>query len=186
MEKDIEFTLAEKQMLINQFQILQKLSDNEYEAKEYENKIKILERGYKYHYSDIVEHIYLDESSMTKEQSIEVLDILRMFRGIIYSFKALKRSGKLTKLTEDQVRFIGFDGTHESKQMLYTYYFIEDLDRYSEIQELSNSDYNSHCRMLDIYRSMLSIWEQYRETLDNPYSMTEDQICNLVKNYNPY
>ncbi len=109
-----------------------------------------------------------------------MLDILEMYRGIIYSFINLKREGKIKTLTEDDVKFPGFDGNNETKQMSYAEYFIVDLGRYNEIEELSHGYYNSHWQMLDKYRTMLRKWDEYK-SLPNRYLMDEHQICELLK-----
>ena len=186
MENDsIKLTPVERQSFINQFRILQQLADDEYVKKDYERKIEALSSGYELHYQDVLEDV--QENTLTAEQCREILDILEMFRGIIYSFIALEREQKLTDLNRSQVRFAGFDGNNECEAMCYVKYFIKDLDRYSEIQEFAGPyfDYNSHFPMMSTYRDMLIKWNQYRQTLQNAYLMNEAQIKELLKNYHP-
>lgn len=176
-------SLPQRLILVNQYKILKRLTDNKDEQKDYDNLIEALESGFELHYQDCFN--YMGESDMTIEECREVLDILEMFRGIIYSFEHIKKDS--TQITEERIRFAGFDGNYETKQMLYCRYFVKDLDRYSEIQEICGDhfDYNSHCGMLSAYRQMLITWNLYRKQLDNPYMMTEEQIIDLIKPYHP-
>ena len=176
MENTIELSKKERVSFIHQLQILQKLSDPS-EFTYYENKIKALKYGFTLHYSDILDVIYDEE--LPPEKCQEVLDILEMYRGIIYSYIGLKREKKDISLTDENVKFPGFDGNNECEQMAYVKYFIDDLDRYSEIQELSNKYYNSHSRMLSRYKNMLLKWKQF-ESLQNRYLMNEEQIKELL------
>ena len=177
MENIVKLTRMERAKFIYLFKILKNQGDEDYD---YENMIKALQYGFELHYSDVFECLYDEE--LKAEECREVLDILEMYRGIIYSYNSLKQKGKIRTLTEEEVRFPGFDGNNEGKQMSYADYFIKDLDRYSEIEELSRGYYNSHCQMLPRYRSMLRKWEAY-QTLPNRYMMNEQQIKDLIKSY---
>lgn len=177
MENIVKLTRMERAKFIYLFKILKNQGDEDYD---YENMIKALQYGFELHYSDVFECLYDEE--LKAEECREVLDILEMYRGIIYSYNSLKQKGKIETLTEEEVRFPGFDGNNEGKQMSYADYFIKDLDRYSEIEELSRGYYNSHCQMLPRYRSMLRKWETY-QTLPNRYMMNEQQIKDLIKSY---
>ena len=114
------------------------------------------------------------------------LDILEMFRGLVYSYYELKRDGVKTTLTENDVKFVGFDSNDplECKYMLHTSYFIKDLDRYSEIQESSHPSFNSHSGMLSIYLSMLQRWDEFKQDKTiNQYLMNEEQIRYVMGDY---
>ena len=177
MENGIHLTRTERAQFIYLLKILKNQGDQEYD---YDNLIKALQYGFELHYSDVLECLFDEE--LSADQCREVLDILEMYRGIIYSYINLKREGKQGTLTDEDVKFEGFDGNNETKQMSYTDYFIKDLDRYSEIEELSHGYYNSHRQMLPKYRAMLVKWEEYK-TLPNRYLMNEQQIKDLLKIY---
>ena len=186
MEEKIELSIYERQVLINQLEILKKLNRKEFDEKDFNNKIEALKTGYELHYQDVFEEI--SDETLPYDKCREVLNILVMFRGIIYSYNHLKQEKKLLKLTTNDVKFIGFDGNNETKQMLYTKYFISDLNRYSEIQQLCGNDfdYNSHYPMISTYRIMLDIWNRYRQSLDNAYLMSEEEIRELLQQYHPH
>jgi len=186
MEEKIELSIYERQVLINQLEILKKLNDDSSDEKDFNNKIEALKSGYELHYQDVFDEI--SDETLSYDECREVLNILEMFRGIIFSYNHLKQEQKLLKLTTEDVKFDGFDGNNETKQMLYTKYFISDLNRYSEIQKLCGNDfdYNSHCPKINTYRIMLDIWNRYRQSLNNPYLMSEEEICNLIQQYHSH
>ncbi len=90
-----------------------------------------------------------------------------------------------TTLKDKEIMFPGFDGNNEYKQLSYVRYFIVDLDRYSEIQELNHTDnYNSHARMLYKYRKMLEKWNKFVQDRSlNQYLLSESQIRSLIETY---
>lgn len=183
MEDNIKLTIVEREILANQFRILEKL-EGDNQQRDYRNLIEALESGYELHYMDVFED--LSETTLSKDDCRRVLDILEMFRGLIYSYHGLKRDGVETALTENDVKFVGFDGNDplECKYMLYTSYFIKDLDRYSEIQEISHPDFNSHCKMLSTYMGMLQRWNEFKQEKNiNQYLMNEEQIRYVMGDY---
>ena len=182
-ENKYALSLPQRLILVNQYKILQKLSDSESEKQEYGNLITALESGFEIHFQDCFS--YMGENDLTIEECQQVLDILEMYRGIIYSYQALIRDKKQTTLTQKDVMFPGFDGNNEYKQLSYTRYFINDLDRYSEIQELNKTDnYNSHSKWLDRYVRMLQKWSVYvKDDKVNQYLLDEKQIRNLIETY---
>lgn len=183
MEEDIKLSVVERAILANQFKILEKL-EGDNQQRDYKNLIEALERGYELHYLDVFEN--LSETTLPKDDCRLVLNILEMFRGLIYSFRVLQRDGKETTLTDDDVKFVGFDGNdeYECKLMLYTRYFINGLDRFSEIQEISHPDYNSHSKTLCLYKEMLYRWnELQKDKRLNQYMMTDEQIRYVMGSY---
>ena len=175
MDSNIKLTKKERAEFIYLLKILKNQGDEEYD---YDNMIKALQYGYEYHYSDIFDCLFDEE--LSADGCREVLDILEMYRGIIFSYINLKREGIQLSLTEDDIRFPGFDGNNECEQMSYTEYFIKDLGRYDEIEQLSHGYYNSHWPKLGDYRTMLGKWQEYKNTLSNRYMMSEQQIKDLL------
>jgi len=141
-------------ILSNQLKILERLYPEEADA--YANQRKAVEEGYSFHYPSLMDHIY---NEMTVEECREVLDILQMFSTIKISFEDLDDK---SDIKENRIRFAGFDGNNETRQMIYARYFIVDLERYDELRSGSQySDYNSHSPSIDRYRRMLKVWEEY-------------------------
>lgn len=125
-------------MFVYLLKILKNQGDEDYE---YGNMIKALQRGFSLHYKDVLDCLY--DEDLSEHECQEVLDILEMYRGITYSYKNLLTQGLQGTLTEADIRFKGFDGNNETKQMSYTYYFIQDMNRYDEIDEIAHGYYNS-------------------------------------------
>lgn len=173
MREKIVLDLKERLNYVYQLRILEKLYPEE--SAYYAQYRTALESGFELHYQDMFEELNEDELSM--EASQEVLDILEMYRGIIFSYQALKQKSS-TMLTEDRVKFPGFDGNEESRLMAYVIYFINTLGRYSEIQSLSHGYYNSHAPMLKTYQNMLRKWKSSNAM--GEYTMTEEEILRLL------
>lgn len=169
---DNKFELTEKERLsyILQLEILEKLSPEKHQYTELKDA---LSNGFTYHYNDLVD-FFLDKNELSIEESRLVLDILEMYRGLIFSATKLgwENMGKVT--------FLGFDGNDsiESKMYSYARYFMEDLDRYDEIRELSNGDYNSHTKMLPKYQRMLLVFKEIPKL--RHCSMNEDELNQIL------
>ena len=168
----MKLDIKERLQLSNQLKILEKLypEDEEYYAKHR----KAIEYGFELHYSWVAEHI--SEDTLSEEECKFVLDVLDMYAAFYFSVRQIK---DLKELNKDAVIFPGFDGNNEFMYMAYTQYFIEDLDRFSEIQETTKGNYNSHMQMIPKYKKMISKWKEYK--VDFTYQLTEDQILDLLK-----
>ena len=153
--------------LINQLLILEKLYPEE--ADYYARNRKALENGYELHYSWLTENI---SDGLSEEECKEVLDILDMYRSITFSWQRLHEGEELP----EKLKFRGFDGNNETALMSYVQYFVIDLERFDELTYGKEHPYfNSHCRMLDKYRRMFSVWKKY--DLD----LTEEQIASVME-----
>ncbi len=171
MKDYLKLTYKERLQYSFQLKILEALYPNE--ASYYGNLRKAIEEGYTLNYSDISG--FISEEELSINNCREVLDILDMYRSIIFSYIKLVNEKKNVNLTKDNVKFPGFDGNEETKLLLYTTYYLDDLNRYSEIKEFSNGYYNSHTQMIDKYRKMLSCWKQKNKKI-----MTEEEILSLL------
>ena len=138
----------ERLQLIYQLKILDKL----YPEEEYSNHITALEEGYELHYSWLFENL---SDGLTTEQCRNVLDILGVYRAMIFSYEQLENK---EGIDVELLRFPGFDGNHETSYMMYVRYFIEELDRFQEIKERSFSGFNSHTQLLDRYNELLKLY----------------------------
>lgn len=168
---DINLTLEQRLILINQYTILEKLyPENE---SDYARKREILENGYTLHYSDLVQNVY---EEMSESQQREVLDILTMYRVMYFSLK--ERSAQ-EKYKNKKIYFPGFDGNEETKLVSYTLWFIFKLDRFDELKrEDSFGCYNTHHRTIETYRKMLSYWN----SLPNKNELNDENLDWLIKN----
>lgn len=168
----MKFDIKERLQLSNQFKILEKLypEDEDY----YARHRKAIEYGFELHYSWVAEHI--DKDPLSKEECKFVLDVLDMYASFYFSLKKIET---LKELKETSIIFPGFDGNNETMYMAYTQYFIEDLDRFREIQETTKGNYNSHMRLIPKYKKMIPKWKELR--VDYSYELSEEQIIGLLK-----
>jgi uncharacterized protein len=167
-------------LLSNQYSILAKLDPDQ---SDYYDKIRdALESGYESHYTP--EHITTSPSAiMTEEECREVVDILAMFQVLRQSFDRLPdKSG----IDEGDVRFGGFDGNNETKQMAYTRYFCgRPGDRRFE-DDVDLNNLNSHAERLPHYQAMLREYNRIKDAKPRDLSMdgylfTKDEIAAVVK-----
>lgn len=166
----MELSRKERLFLSNQLKILEKLYPKE--ADYYEKHRKAVEQGYSLHYDWITENL---REEMSEEECREVLDILDMYRALTFSYRDLDDK---SNLPEWKIEFPGFDGNNEPKQMKYTEYFINDLNRFSELRDDSDfPDYNSHSPMLEKYRRMLSKWNEF----DQKQNLSKDEIIEILE-----
>lgn len=167
----MKLSKLDRLIMSNQYRILEKLIPEE--AEYYERNRKAIEEGYTLHYEQLTEFLY-DE--LAEEQCKEVLDILDMYRALTFSFQRLEDK---TGIKEYYIKFPGFDGNDEleSKMMGYTRYFINDLNRFDELRDDSRfPDYNSHCKMLGIYRRMLEEWKRS----GNKHDLSKEEIIKII------
>ena len=174
----MQFSRKERLFLVNQYRILQKLSESESEKKEYENLIEALVSGYRIHYHDFFEEF--STVDMPEEDSQYVLDILEMYRGIIFSYMKLMRDKVKISIRPEDIVFPGFDGNDrkESQYLNYTNYFINSLGRYEEINKINKGNFSAGNCTCNKYDRMLSIWRE----LDSigRYFMGEERIKELL------
>ncbi|MEH7392414.1 YfbU family protein [Bacillus sp. JJ1474] len=142
---DKQFSLKERLLLSNQYNILAKLSSDEDEKKQYENLSEVFRAGYVWGYGLATETI-LGET--TKEECRFVLDTLDMYSRLYFSRRESKEAQEA--IEEKEVLFKGFDLNDPQEGKYYSFYkfLVEDLNRFSEYKELIEKGkiegYNSH------------------------------------------
>ena len=99
MENNEEIKLTRKERLsyVLQLRILQKLTDNEYEKRDLEEKIDAFAEGYEGMYEDIFNDLGVYETSLSNEECEKGWSILEMYRGIIYSYNNLMGNKAITE-----------------------------------------------------------------------------------------
>ncbi len=166
----MELSKKDRLILINQLLILEKLYPEE--ADYYEKHRLALQQGFALHYEWIVENVWDD---LSEADCRSVLNALDVYRAIFYSFDKLDAKDGLT---EEEVRFPGFDGNNESQHLAYARYFIVDLGRYEELRRGQEyPGFNSHCPMLDTYSRMHEQWESW----GRPLPMSPEKIKALLE-----
>ena len=155
-------------ILVNQYKILANL--NKEDREHYQEKIEILENGYEKLYDSLIENF--SHNPLSVNECIFVMDVLEMYgTGITCSFNNLKSK----TLTEQDIHFPGFNTNEELKYYSFALYWLETLDRYAEIQAISNGNYRGIAENASKYRRMIEKWKELGK-----YNLTEEQIKELV------
>lgn len=159
---DTSLTFAERAILANQFQILERL-DPEHSAN-YAQSREIVENGYEALYETI--NPAIKTASVPAEASREVYGILDMFRAIELSV------GKIGRSADDlAVAFEGFE-TDSEHHFQFAYFLRRKQGRWAE---LSHYPDRSPSAALPRYRQMLHAWHSF----GRPGEMTEEQLKAL-------
>jgi len=162
----MDLSESERLILSNQYRILEHLYPEE--AGTFAEHRKIVEDGYTLNYEEISRHIF---DGLSMEECREVLDILSMHSVLHFSYQGLDDKEGIT------IRFSGFDGNSETKQMSYTRFYIEELHRFAELIEIAQSDdFNSHHPTLRRYRLMLGEWNQCTDK----NNLTREEISRII------
>jgi uncharacterized protein YfbU (UPF0304 family) len=156
--------LVDRMILHNQFIILEKL--NPREADFYKKAQEILELGLVAEYRDI-EMLFAPE--MTKEQCVEVGDILQMFDLLKLAYEGLQEN---TGIDQHHLTFLGFDGNNEGVQMRYA----EFLRRNGSFTTILTGSLNSHHPVLDRYRNMVGWWKASADR----FTLTREDILRIT------
>lgn len=161
----MQLTKTERLILSNQYRILEKLYPDE--AEQFAIHRTAIENGFAPHY----EPEFLDDE-LSEEGCREVRDILEMHQQLKTAYERLD---DISDVEQYLVKFEGFDGNNESKQLRYAQYFINELGRYPELD--AN---NSHALSLDRYRKMLQEWN----ASSDKRQLTKEDIVRIIKAHN--
>lgn len=165
----MKLTRIERWILSSQYRLLQAIYPDE--ADYFGQCREILERGYELHYDWITEYIYDGNHVMSSEECKEVIDILDMFSTLNRAYEALDDKSGIEEWT---VKFSGFDGNNETKQLAYGRFFCSsDGGRFQDLDR--PKDFNSHSPVLAGYRRMLGEW---RRSADK-YHLDRDDVIRI-------
>jgi hypothetical protein len=164
-------TPYERQQLINQYKILELLDPSQSEY--YRECQRILIEGYSILYGDVFE----TWKEMSEDECRYVFDVLDLFRTLRFSYDELRdKQG----LTEDYIRFGGFDGNNEGKNLSFLT-FLKDQGKWQETLE-GNRDFNSHSIVtVGRYPEMLKRWKEVQRQQELGFaSLSAGQIRFIV------
>lgn len=166
----MELSKKERLMLYNQFDILEKLSQDKAEEEYYSRKKEIVSYGFVSEYDTLVEGF--EETS--KEICEEVKSILSMFRSLETSFSKLSDKSGIDK---DDVEFKGFDENNEFDHYFFLDWYVK--DRYTEYRD---KDLNTHYNTLGHYRNMLKKYNAIKSKYHNKFHLlSKDEIMTIIK-----
>lgn len=151
--KLIELSIVERQILYNQFLILEKI----YDDPGYGHNATILEKGFTIQYQGIFN---VHSNEIPYHICKETIDILEMYRIIDNAIAQLDDSDK-ESMGLDKLKFQGFDATYDDHYD-YAKFLIKDLGRWDEYKDFP---LNSHgFSSLDKYRTMLEVLKRLKES----------------------
>lgn len=165
---ELDLTLKERLFLINQYSILAELTEEEYDKKNYENLIEILERGYTRYYSKAITAI--SEEELSDKECKVVVDILDLYSDLYFYWS--KDEAIQKEIDESEVLFRGFDGNENAKYLGLYKLLLNDLERFSDIKDLHDQGliegYNSHGFGPDLFelKNMIKRWKEIKNKDD--------------------
>lgn len=167
----MELTKTERVMLMNQYRILSHLDpDNK---SNYDEKIEVLQSGYKIFYS-MLDELISDE--MMIEASDLVLQTLSIYRQI--EFYKKKNPTDKEIIDHPSSVFAGFDGNHESQYYAFARFVIETQNKYEEQKKYwrETDGLNSHSSMVDKYSRMIEAWKSD----GTDYNFSRERILKIL------
>ncbi|NCA65941.1 hypothetical protein C6A78_27490 [Bacillus cereus] len=184
---NVDETLSKRERLIlaNQYDILSRLAEGEYEKKEFENLRDIFTSGYTKYYSLATEHF---DDEVSQDECKFTVDVLSLYRDLYYSREHSDEAK--AAIDEKDVLFKGFDLNHgiESKYYSFSKFLVEQLGRYREIKELMEAgkieSYNSHGSGPSMRKlsAMISKWNEIknRDEYNRPDDLTTEEIIEIL------
>lgn len=165
----MELTKIERQMLWNQFKILEK--EDPKEKKEYIINQKILEKGFKEDYNLVFNNL---SDEVPEEISQRVMHVLNMYLNLKTSFEKLEDK---QDISSKDIEFKGFDGNDEYQHVAYVNFLLIDLNRYKPLQK-EHSDYSNEVSTIRKYKRMLEKLEAVNEDYGE---LSADSIKYIIK-----
>lgn len=141
---------TERLILINQYEILRRLEEDESDLEFYSQSIKALEYGFEGEYARLMSRLH---SHMSQADCSLTKDILWMFWMMEAAYD---RCNPKPSVEEDEARFRGFDNNNEAMYCAYADHLRAD----GEFGFLKNRALNSHMPTLRRYTAMLRKWEE--------------------------
>ncbi|ESU22367.1 hypothetical protein FEDK69T_23520 [Flavobacterium enshiense DK69] len=161
-------TIAERQILANQFKILSIIGDHN----NYETKIEILENGFTEQYFEVFD---VAAEEIPIEICEETTQILHMFRRIADATEKLSEEEKYS-LDLEKIKFEGFDAQHDT-HFHYMRFMVHTMNLWPEYKE---TYLNSHSRFpLSKYRKILD-YQYYLLDCDQ-YDLNIDDLKCMIE-----
>lgn len=159
----------ERYMLSNQLKILEALYPQE--ANDFAVAREAFERGYEMLYEWNLEHIYGEGEIVSVREAREIWKTLDLF-------DALNRYMKENNISNPSAEFQGYDGNNEGKFMSFTAYTMERLGRFQYVKLPGDKYYNSHRPMREVYKRMVSEWENIPS--ERQFNLNETDFDHII------
>jgi len=163
-DNPITLTPIERTKLINQYRILAFLDHDQEDN--WKQLIYILEFGLTREYHQL----FPPCDEMSAKSCEEVCDILDMFQALKDAYDEMDNK---EGINPDQIAFSGFDGNHESDNLVYADFMFED-NKWSSIKPKGET--NSHIPMMWKYRAMLREWRN----VASKYHLTREDVIRII------
>jgi uncharacterized protein YfbU (UPF0304 family) len=166
----MNLTKLERLLLINQFEILKTIKEENQEY--YEQMIDILTNGFSIYYSELESGLF-DE--MPAGDGRFVLDVLDLYHAI----EDFKRRNEAKAINEHAFGYFpGFDGNEEGEYLGFVRFIIDKKKLFEEQEQYrtKTDDFNSHSRTLPRFSEMVARWER----LGKKFELTEPEILNIL------
>lgn len=163
-----DLSLKDRLMLSNQYMILE-LLDKE-RATEHGEHRRVLTRAQETHYVTLLEDF---SKALNLDVTREVMDILAMFTRLRLSYDHLDGE---TSIAEESIEFSGFNPEFEAEALSCAQFYMEKLGRHRWLRDEGIRSIESAVPMLDVYRRMLSAWED----IGMSKVLSEAEIAEIV------
>ncbi|MDQ8952182.1 YfbU family protein [Acinetobacter rudis] len=160
-------TDTERLILANQYEILSKLSDSQYEKDDYKQLSDNFRHGYKWLYK---EHFQVVSDVLDDADTSLVVETLSLYRTLKNNYDDLTDKAGID---EHKITFLGFDGNNERRLMNFTK-ALKENNRFTEIIEKGLM--NSHSPMRQKYQKMLNKWKE----LDKKETLTLEELIFIT------
>lgn len=148
----MDFTPVNRLILINQFEILEKLNPSE--SDNYIKYQDILRLGFE---SDM-EGLFENLSEIFSIEKCEfVHEVLNMHSSLLFSYQNIGD----TNIDLSQINFLGFDQNHESHHNAYARFILVDEKRYPPVANSADTRLDSSVPMIEAYSRMLQVWRPF-------------------------
>ena len=175
----MELTLFQRQVLVNQYAILEKIAEDEDEKNFYHQKQEIYEQGFEYEYFENTP--YTDV--LSREDCKLAYKIINMYDDLYFEWSNSKELRE--EIDEIYVSFPGFDLNDNVECKFYSYakFLMQDLHKFHDsrkLMELSDfSKLNSHGFGPGLvgYQALL---KRYNETYKPGTSLTIENMKYII------
>lgn len=165
----MKLTRAERLILSNQYRTLEKVDPKG----DWDQAREVVDRGFELEYEEVASHVYGGNSAMTEAECMEVIDTMSMYWALKRTYEELSL-GDRKDIDERGVKFAGFDGNNETKQMMYARFLVDQKGKFSGLDRVD--DFNSHGPSLEVYRRMLPVWRQSADK----FKTTKDDLVRIT------
>lgn len=172
MKNEFSLSKFERLSLINQYEILKRLAEDEDEIKIYKNFERILTSGYELEFEELVQFF----GNVSYEDCLFIRGTFEMFDN--FSRIYLANPSLFTESEKIKLKFLGFDGNSSNGYYSYVRYVAEtyDYNFLYELRELPEDrgygNFNSHGMGASV-EELRRMYEKYTELVNSLESILE-------------